>query len=350
MPTEEKTQEMAAENVQQDEIAAAAQEFYAEATVQQYSEVTAQQTVYNENATQHNASFQEELEAHDRNILAALDEMLARQNRPAPQKKPPEESGLERFALGMVRKGAGIVSLSLILIFMGVVVIGCFFSPDPDYLLPLKLSPVAAVLLGLELLIYHVISGKKFRIHIPAIVISALIIGGCCTMAVVMDRSYNENRTEYNNRTIAAQIYESGYHELRHAADIAEIQVEVDLNPDGAARKSGIASLSADDEVNIRVILDGSYSSPERFASECKTIIDAYRFLGIPVTDFSFTNETRFNSFRLDVNGKFMQDYTEAELADEVMYVIVEDFDYVDDLEDFVGETTETTETIEPAV
>ena len=68
------------------------------------------------------------------------------------------------------------------------------------------------------------------------------------------------------------------------------------------------------------------------------------------MTDFSFTNETRFNSFRLDVNGKFMQDYTEAELADEVMYVIVEDFDYVDDLEDFVGETTETTETIEPAV
>ena len=358
MPTEEKTQEMAAENVQQDEIAAAAQEFYAEATVQQYSEAAvqqyndaaAQQAAYAENAATHSASFQEELEAHDRNILAALDEMLARQNRPAPQKKPPEESGLERFALGMVRKGAGIVSLSLILIFMGVVVISCFFSPDPDYLLPLKLSPVAAVLLGLELLIYHVISGKKFRIHIPAIVISALIIGGCCTMAVVMDRSYNENRTEYNNRTIAAQIYESGYHELRHAADIAEIQVEVDLNPDGAARKSGIASLSADDEVNIRVILDGNYSSPERFASECKTIIDAYRFLGIPVTDFSFTNETRFNSFRLDVNGKFMQDYTEAELADEVMYVIVEDFDYVDDLEDFVGETTETTETIEPAV
>ncbi len=291
------------------------------------------------------AQIQEELDERDRHILAALDEMLAKNN-PQP-KKPPEESGIEKFCVGMVRKGAGIISLSLILIFMGIVVICCLFSPDPDYLLPLKLSPVAAVLIGLELLVYHLASGRKFRIHIPAIVISALIVAGCCTMAVVLNSSYTESKEEYNNRSVAAQIYEKGYYELRHAANIEEISVEVELNPDGGANKAGIDALSADDTVVINVVFSGSYSDPEDFASECKTVIDGYRFLGIPVTDFHFSNDSRFHSYRLDVNGLFMQDYTESQLADKVNHVYIEDFDYVDDLEDFIVETAETSETTE---
>lgn len=288
---------------------------------------------------------QDELDARDRHILAALDEMLAK-NAPQP-KKPPEESGIEKFCLGMVRKGAGMISLSLILIFMGIVVICCFFSPAPDYLLPLKLSPVAAVLIGLELLVYHLASGRKFRIHIPAIIISALTVAGCCTMAVVLNGSYTESKEEYNNRSVAAQIYEKGYYELRHAANIEEINVEVELNPDGAANKAGIDALSADDNVVINVILGGSYSDPDDFASECKTVIDGYRFLGIPVTDFHFKNDSRFHSYRLDVNGLFMQDYSEAQLIEKVNHVYIEDFDYVDDLEDFVVESEETSETSE---
>lgn len=291
------------------------------------------------------AKYQEELDARDRHILAALDEMLAKNN-PQPQ-KPPEESGIEKFCIGMVRKGAGMISLSLILIFMGIVVICCFFSSNPDYLLPLKLSPVAAVLIGLELLVYHLASGRKFRIHIPAIVISALIVAGCCTMAVILNGSYKESKVEYNNRSVAAQIYDKGYYELRHAANIQEISVEVELNPDGEANQSGIDALTTDDTVVINVIFGGSYSDPEDFASECKTVIDGYRFLGIPVTDFHFKNDSRFHSYRLDVNGMFMQDYSESQLAEKVNHVYIEDFDYMDDLEDFVVETEETSETTE---
>ncbi len=308
-----------------------------------------QETVVQAVSTQPEAPFrtQEELEARDRDILAALDQMLERHHAPPQGKHPPEESPIEKFAVGMVRKGAGIVSLSITLIFMGIVVICCFFAESPDYLLPMKLAPVSAILLGLELFIYHIASGRKFRIHIPAIIITAIIIAGCCTMAVVMNDSYTETKTEYNNRTIAAEIYERGYHELRHAADIKEISVEVDLNPDGAARIEGIESLSADDTVILTVTFSGKYNGPAAFAAECKTVIDAYRFLGIPVTDFHFVNDSRFSSFRLDVKGQFMQDYSEEELIEEIAYVYVEDYDYIEDLQDFVGDTAETSETAE---
>lgn len=292
---------------------------------------------------------QEDIDARDRSILAALDEMLSRRDNEVKKAPPPEENGLEKFCMGIVRKGAGIISLSLILIFMGIVVMCCLFSAEPDYLLPLKLSPVAAILLGIELFVYHVASGKRFRIHIPAIVISALIIVGCCAMAVILNNSYTESKEEYNNRSIAAQIYDSGYHELRHAADIEEIEVSVELNPDGTANKAGIDALTTDDIVVITVTFSGNYSDPEEFASECKTVIDAYRILGIPVTDFHFISDSRFNSFRLDVNGMFMQDYTEAQLVEKVNHVYIENYDYLEDLEDFTEEDIPTEEATQDA-
>ncbi len=316
------------------------------------AEVTQKEVSFEATVTTAAVRSQEELEARDRDILAALDQMLERHHTSTPQRprkpEPPEESAIEKFALGMVRKGAGIVSLAFTLMFMGIVVTCCFFAESPDYLLPMKLAPVSAVLLGVELFVYQITAGRKFRIHIPAIIITALIIAGCCTMAVVMNDSYTETKTEYNNRTIAAQIYERGYYELRHAADVKEIDVQVDLNPDGAARIEGIESLSSDDTVILTVTFDGSYNGPAAFASECKTVIDAYRFLDIPVTDFHFINDSRFNSFRLDVKGQFMQDYSEEELINEVSYLYVDDYDYIDDLEDFVGgETAEISETRE---
>lgn len=348
MTTEEKTPDIAPVTEQPIDSIEAAQLTVTAVAAEITGAVTAEAPAEVQQPSLHDARFQEELEAHDRNILAALDEMLARQQQPAPQKKrPQDDSGIEKFAIGIVRKGAGIVSLSLILVFMGIVVVCCFFSPSPDYLLPLKLSPIAAVLIGIELLIYHVISGRKFRIHIPAMIISALIIAGCCTMAVVLNNSYTESQSEYDNRSIAAKIYESGYYELRHAADIAEIEVDVDLNPDGMARKSGIESLSTDDIVKLKVTFNGSYGAPAEFASECKTVIDAYRFLGIPVTEFDFISETKFNSYRLNVKGMFMQDYSEAQLLENVHHVYVEGYDYIDDLEDFVAESVEATETQE---
>lgn len=282
----------------------------------------------------------QQLDARDRSILAALDEMLAKNNNPPAPPKAQEESGIERFCIGMVRKGAGIISLCLILIFMGVVVICCFFSPQPDYLLPLKLSPVAAILMGLELLAYYLVSRRRFRINIPAIVISAVLVAGCCALAAALNNSYNESTAEYSSRTVAAQIYEKGYHELRHVADIEEIEVEVDLNAGGAARKSGIDALSADDVVIITVTFSGSYTDPDDFAAECKAVMDGYRFLGVPVTDFHFISDTRLHSFMLDVEGLFMQDYSEAQLAEKVRHIYIEDMDYIADLEDFVPEET----------
>ncbi|MGN0649220.1 MAG: hypothetical protein ACI4KM_02195 [Oscillospiraceae bacterium] len=282
----------------------------------------------------------------DREILDALDVMFNK-NDPTPIKLSPvppknQKTSVQKLGRGVVQKGAGIISLSLILIFMGVVMIVCLFSSDPDYMLPLKLSPVAAVLLGVELLVHYLMSGRNFRVHTLSIVFCAVVVAGSCFMAVALDKSYRETRTACDNRSIAAEIYDSSYKELKYIADIAQLEVTVDINPLGKSAEKGMSALSADDYVKIELELDGKYSTPTEFAEECKSIIDGYRLMRIPVTDYSFRCEDRFNSFRLDVNGSFMQDCTVSELVQRVYHVYIENYDYIDDLDDFVGETTET--------
>lgn len=289
------------------------------------------------------------IDARDREFLAALGAVLEK-TRPQPAVPPPApaESPVEKFAFGVVKKGVGVISLALILIFMGIVLVCTLFSQNPDYLLPLRLAPVAAVLIGLELLAHYLASGKHFRVHIPSIVISALIIVGCCAMACLLNNSYSESTADFNNRSVAAEIYDRSYRELRYVADIADLEIEVDLNPDGTGRKKGMEALMAGDYVVVSCELAGTYSTPKEFASECKGIIDGYRFLDIPVTEYHFINEGKLHRFSLDVEGKFEQDYSESRLTELVDHIYVEDYDYIPDLEDFTGsEESEQTQSAE---
>ena len=286
--------------------------------------------------------MQAEIEQRDREFLDALDEVLTNRVKQKKQEEHSHEKALERFTVGVVKKGVGVISLSLILVFMGVVMICCLFSSAPDYLLPLKLSPVAAILIGLELLISNITNQGHFRVNIPSICISALVVVGCCAMCVALNNSYSMQKVEYNNRSIAAEIYDSSYKELRYVAQIATLTVDVDLNPDNSGRTQGIESLSYDDYVTITAELSGDYANPKEFAYECKAIIDCFRIMGIPITDYHFKNESLLHSFKLDVIGKYEQDYSESELVDMVNHVYLEDYDYIEDLEDFIDYTEET--------
>ncbi len=285
-----------------------------------------------------------EMEQRDREFLAALDQVLEKQKIREVQPQTPPPPPRRNIAQGLVKKGVGMISLSLILIFMGVVMLVCLFSRSPDYLLPLKLSPVTAVLIGLELLVGYLTSGKHFRVHIPSIVISAVLVVGCCIMAAALNKSYSDTKTEYNNRSVAAQIYDSSYKELHYVSDISVLKVEVDLNPDGVGSEKGLEALSSDDTVNIFIELGGTFDSPAGFAAECKKIIDSYKILGIPVTNFTFINEGRLHSFRLEAEGRFIQDYSESRLTELVRHIYIEDYDYIHDLADYTEPPEESTE------
>ncbi len=323
----------------QERLAAEQEQTSVQGETQEISGDTAQ-----EDLIERAAREQDEMTRRDREILAALDEVLQKNNissrEPLHRKRRTVNWG--KAAVGTVRKGAGFLSLALTLIFMGVALVCVMISAEPDYLLIAKLSPVAAALVGGELLLSWFVSGKKLRINIPCVCITAVIVAGCCIMAAALNKSDISGREEYNDRVVAAEIYDASYKELRHSADIMTLTVTADLNPD--RKTKSMETLSAGDCIEITAVLDGNYSDPTEFAAECRSIMDVYKELEIPVMNYRFSAETRLAGFRLDVEGLFQQDYSKEELADLVRYIYVEDYDYIPDLEDITEETEESEE------
>lgn len=284
------------------------------------------------------------MDEQNKKLLDALDEVLEKRTREMDERQKKSRNKAERVASKIVKKGVGFVSLGLIMIFLGIVMIVCLFSPTPDFMIPLKLSPICAVLVGVELLLNQLMTRGHFRINIPSLIISALLVVGCCFMCVKLSGTYKEEKHEYNNRTIAAEIYDRSYKELRYIADISDITVDVDLNPNGSGQTKGVNALSTDDIVNISVEFAGVYNSPKAFAADCKKILDGYRIMGISVSNFYFKNTGEFHSFSLDVEGRYAQDQSESKLAEKVNYVYLDDADYLEDLEDYTEETKETSQ------
>lgn len=303
---------------------------------------TSQTVSYEEQAAEIDRK-QAELEEQDRKLLQALDEVLEKRSRKMQyeerqQRSRPRESSAVRIAKGAVKKGVGFVSLGLILVFMGIVIIVCLFSPKPAFLIPLKLSPICAILVGLEILINQVVTHGNFKLNIPSLVVSAALVVGCCVMCTALNETYNQQKELYNNRSIAAEIYDRSYNNLRNAADIASLKVDVDLNSDSTGKYKGVEALTISDIVNIEVELGGEIVSPRDFTRECKKIMDSYRIMEIKVTNFSFINESELYSFKLDVEGQYVQDYPEERLVELVNYVYYDKYGFPEDIEDLVEE------------
>lgn len=281
---------------------------------------------------------QEEMTRRDREILSALDEVL-RRNTAEPEHRQHVKKrsfNLGRYIVKSTQKGAGMVTLALTLIFLGIVTLCVLVSGGGDYMLIARLSPAAAVFLGLELLLGWVLPGKRLRVNIPFTLITAAIVAGSCILAASLDRSYNEIREERIGRIAAEDIYEKSYSALRHAADIFTLTVNVQASPEN----DGSGALTQGDRVDIAVVFDGSYKNPREFAEECRRVMDAYDTMGIPVMNYRFSSETRLTSFSLDVEGLFQQDRSVTELEELVNYFYFEDFDYIQDMGDISAEAS----------
>lgn len=277
----------------------------------------------------------------DQKLLDALDKILEKHNKRlmAEEQVVPTQPKRESAAVKFKRKGIGFISLSLVLIFLGVMLLYTLFSPKHDFMLLLKLSPICAILIGLEILFAQIITHGRYKINIPSILVSGALTVGCCFMCTALNDKLTEKNEEYNNRSIAAEIYDMSYQELRYIADIAKVDVSVDLNPKGDGIKEGVNSLSTDDIVNVSVRIGGVIENPRDFARTSKEIINAYRIMGINVTNFKFSNESTLHTYTLDVEGKFAQDYSEDELLADVNHIYLKNMGYLEDLQDLTEET-----------
>lgn len=288
---------------------------------------------------------QDTVSEQDQKLLNALDEILekhskrvsAEQSIIAPQKtKNPSEK--------LKRKGVGFISLSMVLIFLGVMMLYALFSSKHDFMLVLKLSPISAILIGVEIFFAQIVTHGRFKINIPSIIVSALLTVSCCFMCTTLNDKLSAKNEEYNNRSVAAEIYDMSYQDLKYTADIEKLDVKVDLNPVGKAAKEGANYLSTGDIVDISIRLSGVIETPNEFARTSKEIINAYRIMGINVTNFYFSNESTLHTYSLNVEGRFAQDQSADDLEALVNHIYIKDMGYLEDLKDLEEETKSSSE------
>lgn len=272
----------------------------------------------------------------DRRLLEALDKALERRNRAAGEETKRPLTKTERAAATVTKKGVGFVSLGLILIFMGVVMIMTLTAPTPNYALPIKLSPVCAILIGAEIIITQAVTRGRTKISFTSLALSVLLTAGCIILCLKLGGDYKEEVVEYNNRTIAGEIYDRSYEHLKGVADIVSVDVEVDLNPDGTGKTTGIEALSTSDIVNVNIVLGGVYYTPRSFVSDCRKIVNSYAQMEINVTNFRFKNESRLRAYSLDIEGRYAQDMDEQRLLELVDFVYIDDYNYIEDMDDYV--------------
>lgn len=284
-----------------------------------------------------------EQQEQDQRLLAALDEVLEKRSQQLAneqQKRPRTRS--ERAAAGVARRGVGFVSLGLILMFMGIVMIITLFSQTPNYNMPIKLSPICAIIIGVEILISQAVTHGHSRISVPSLIISVILVAGCCALCAKLGGDHKEETVQFNNRTVAGEIYDKSYTELKKIADVTKLNVTVNLNSDSDGKIKGATALSTSDQVNIKIEFGGIYNSPKDFAADCKKVIDCYHSMGISVSELHFINRSKLRAYSLDIEGKFEQDFDEKRIEEMVNYVYVDDFDYIEDLEDYVEPTSKT--------
>lgn len=279
-----------------------------------------------------------EIAQQDKKLLEALDEVLENHAKRRKSTPPPK---FKQVGNSVAKNGIGFLSLSLVLIFLGVMLLYTLFSPKHDFLFFLKLAPICLVLIGLEIFFNHLFTRGNIKIHIPSILISALLVVICCIMCLAFNKTFSEKNNDYNNRSMEAEIYDVSYKELKGKADIAKLEVKVDLNPDNVEKINSITSLSTDDYVDITITLSGIIDTPKDFAAACKSIIDTYKNMEINVTNFYFINESTLHTYNLKVEGKFAQDSTADELEQLVSHILIRDMDYLQDLDDLTDESEE---------
>lgn len=285
----------------------------------------------NEQST--SAKLGNEINEKDLRFLAALDNVLEKHSS---RTRTKERSAVKEIAQTLSKSGVGVISLGIILIFIGVMLSYCLFSRKHDFLLLLKLSPVCLAVIGFDISINQFVLRAKFKLHIPSILISTAVTIFACVICAVFNAQFNKSSNEYNNRSIAAEIYDLSYENLKNKADIEKLDVKVDINPIGNKQINGVSSLSTDDYVDITISLSGVIESPKEFAAICKNIIESYNKMDISITNFYFSNESSLHSYNLEVEGRFAQKLSSEELENKVSHIYFRDMDYIRDLEDLV--------------
>lgn len=239
-----------------------------------------------------------------------------------PPYQPPQPQPKKRIV--------GLVTMALCLIVLGGILVARVFLPDLDYLFIARLTPLALVLLGIELLVAAIRHrNERVRLGVGSVLLSLLLIAGSLASAVVPDYVYMMLEHSQAERRVHQQLDNAIYELTVQAGAPAVEQVEwyVSVNTLRLTTDLDYTKLSGEDYVQARVRLTGPYRDAKAFAADCHKMLALLR-QAAPQLDYasfySFDEYRAYNQYigderySLYVQGPWQLDLTAAEMEQRV--------------------------------
>lgn len=241
----------------------------------------------------------------------------------------------------------GTVAFALTLIVVGALLLIRAFVPGFDVLTVLKFSPVILIILGVEVLIYSARPDVNLKYDFLSMFVCFVLLvaaAGSNVVSALID-GYGPTH-EYTEHRLTTQLEEQAYQALSSTGNIRDLSVNVTLHRPVSSEEASAATITADDDAEVYVTLENTYSTALAFAQDCRRIIDAAETAGLPFTKYTFDTfwangkmPDLSRSYYLSVGSRWEMDRTAEELAmdvDEDIWYAGDCFDGQADLQEYL--------------
>lgn len=267
----------------------------------------------------------------ENNIDAYVDEIIEEYISAAPaaagetaEEKAPDDSlrTAEPTVRAKNRKPyvAGTLSAAAALVFTGIILFVSLISPV-DAFNAVAFAPLILVFIGAEI-IYAVIRRRSLSVSldIKSMIIAAVLIALSFAMSAISKGStpadiQRMHATDRITRSITENISKAVT-----SKGIMSIEAGIRLNADDPSVYAVPEDLMYGDIIDLTVNFSSSQIFIREFAAECRRTLDDLEPLGYDFGTITFIADNGINRYTLPVDWLYRKNYTEKELAQQVLY------------------------------
>lgn len=214
----------------------------------------------------------------------------------------------------------GTFSAAASLILMGIAMTFSLFSPT-GILTSLKVAPLMLVFLGIEIgLAIFINRSARIRYNLKSLILTfSLIVLSFVMSLISVSNSVTGGERYYAEERLQNMLEREISREISHDT-VKDVGIEIHIYGDNPAEYDSINDLKDSDVIDLEIKYINAQVTMYEFASNCRRIMDSISKMPYNFGSVNFTADDDINSYRLEINWLYQQDFSTTELVPLINY------------------------------
>ena len=214
----------------------------------------------------------------------------------------------------------GTFSAAASLILMGIAMTFSLFSPT-GILTSLKVAPLMLVFLGIEIgLAIFINRSARIRYNLKSLILTfSLIVLSFVMSLISVSNSVTGGERYYAEERLQNMLAREISREISHDA-VKDVGIEIHIYGDNPAEYDSINDLKDSDVIDLEIKYINAQVTMYEFASNCRRVMDSISKMPYNFGSVNFTADDDINSYRLEINWLYQQDFSTTELVPLINY------------------------------